>query len=846
MREPARGLHRGRHGRGEALDHVLLAGPPGLGKTSLAQIVAAELDVPFVQTAGPALERKGDIAAFLTALEPRSVFFVDEIHRLNRARSRRRSTRRWRTGGCRSRSARAPARASSRSTCRRSRSIGATTRAGLLTTPLRDRFGIQHRLEPYDPADLARDRAPLAPGSSASSIDEDGATAIAARAAARRASPTACSSACATTPRSAATGVVDAAAADAALELLEVDERGPGPPRPRDPPRDLREVRRRARSASRRSRSRSARRPTRSRTSTSPTCSSAGCSSARRAAGWRPAGPSSTSGSSRPREPRACSERRAPDGAARTRATLRVQRMAHLFICPNCGNRTDRERSHRRLPPHAKGCAKCGFGFLFELLDDYYPAPDAAFFVCDQQGRVIGCGRGSFELTGLDDERVIGRPVRDVLGLRFDDGEDPVGTALEWGVRVLGKPVDGQRGGRPARPRDGRHVPRLRRRRRAAARADALRSRPAARDDRPPPQPLRSCSSSRACWRRRSVVVATKPTQPGPRPQGRRRAGLPGQADPAAEGHARRDRPRDRHHAQARRPARRLRARDPAPGLRPDRRRAAGRQERRRGRRRRSAPPPSCTSTTGSRTSSAPQTARPAPTNANVTGGPAGGGRAPARSRSTTPSAARRRARRRARPRRPRRARTTSSTRRPSRCSPAPTRPRPTCAREAPEQARSTRQAPPGREVVKVNQGTIVVARRAADDKAAVGPLLRPRGQPGAERHRHQEPRAELRQRPGEQRPADRHLRVHRQGPQRVGRTTTARSPSAAQDDVHRRAASEQTRFQHFAIVLDNEIISRAVHRLSREPGRHRRARPAREISGGFTIQSRAGPRRTC
>src|SRR5205085_2747709 len=64
--------------RDEALDHVLLAGPPGLGKTSLAQIVAAELDVPFVQTAGPALERKGDVAAFLSALEPRSVFFVDE------------------------------------------------------------------------------------------------------------------------------------------------------------------------------------------------------------------------------------------------------------------------------------------------------------------------------------------------------------------------------------------------------------------------------------------------------------------------------------------------------------------------------------------------------------------------------------------------------------------------------------------------------------------------------------------------------------------------------------------------------------------------------------------------
>ncbi|MET0761064.1 MAG: AAA family ATPase, partial [Thermoleophilaceae bacterium] len=68
--------------RGEALDHVLFAGPPGLGKTSLAQIVANELGVDFVPTAGPALERKGDIASFLSALEPRSVFFVDELHRL--------------------------------------------------------------------------------------------------------------------------------------------------------------------------------------------------------------------------------------------------------------------------------------------------------------------------------------------------------------------------------------------------------------------------------------------------------------------------------------------------------------------------------------------------------------------------------------------------------------------------------------------------------------------------------------------------------------------------------------------------------------------------------------------
>jgi PAS domain-containing protein len=115
--------------------------------------------------------------------------------------------------------------------------------------------------------------------------------------------------------------------------------------------------------------------------------------------------------------------------------------MAHLFICPNCGNRStqsDRSAGFRRQP---KGCHKCGFGFLFELLDDYYPAPDAAFFVCDQQARIIGCGRGSFELTGLDDEKVIGRPVREVLGLDWSEDEDPIGTVLEWGVRAQNKPV---------------------------------------------------------------------------------------------------------------------------------------------------------------------------------------------------------------------------------------------------------------------------------------------------------------------------------------------------------------------------------------------------------------------
>ena len=116
--------------------------------------------------------------------------------------------------------------------------------------------------------------------------------------------------------------------------------------------------------------------------------------------------------------------------------------MAHLFICPNCGNRlqaSERTAGFRTTP---KGCPKCGFGFLFELLDDYYPAPDAAFFACDGGGRVIACGRGSFELTGLDDKKVIGRPVNEVLGLRFANGDDPVATVLEWGVRKLGEPVE--------------------------------------------------------------------------------------------------------------------------------------------------------------------------------------------------------------------------------------------------------------------------------------------------------------------------------------------------------------------------------------------------------------------
>src|SRR6202162_2303136 len=114
----------------------------------------------------------------------------------------------------------------------------------------------------------------------------------------------------------------------------------------------------------------------------------------------------------------------------------------HHFICPHCGHRsmaTERNVAFRR--DEVRGCEKCGFSSLFELLDDYYPAPAAAFFACDADGRIVDCGKGSFELTGLKTEQVIGRPISKVLGLAFDDGTDHVQTALEWEVRVQRKPV---------------------------------------------------------------------------------------------------------------------------------------------------------------------------------------------------------------------------------------------------------------------------------------------------------------------------------------------------------------------------------------------------------------------
>jgi PAS domain S-box-containing protein len=111
------------------------------------------------------------------------------------------------------------------------------------------------------------------------------------------------------------------------------------------------------------------------------------------------------------------------------------------FICPNCGNRTTSRDRTAGFSERPKGCSRCGFGFLFELLDDYYPAPNAAFFLTDQEGNLIAAGRGARELTGLGDEEIVGRPVNEVLGLQFESGQDHIGTALEWGVRVLDKTV---------------------------------------------------------------------------------------------------------------------------------------------------------------------------------------------------------------------------------------------------------------------------------------------------------------------------------------------------------------------------------------------------------------------
>jgi len=210
--------------RGDALDHVLIFGPPGLGKTTLAHIVANELGVNLRQTSGPVLERPGDLAALLTNLQPRDVLFVDEIHRLSPvveeilypAMEDFQLDIMIGEG---------PAARSIKLNLPPFTLVGATTRAGLLTSPLRDRFGIVQRLEFYGIDDLRRIVTRSA-GILGLATDNEGAAQIAERARG--------------TPRIAnrllrrvrdyaevkAGGAITADVAKAALDMLEVDPQG--------------------------------------------------------------------------------------------------------------------------------------------------------------------------------------------------------------------------------------------------------------------------------------------------------------------------------------------------------------------------------------------------------------------------------------------------------------------------------------------------------------------------------------------------------------------------------------------------------------------------------------------
>ena len=488
--------------------------------------------------------------------------------------------------------------------------------------------------------------------------------------------------------------------------------------------------------------------------------------------------------------------------------------MAHLFICPNCGNRTTETERTAGFSQRAKGCGKCGFGFLFELLDDYYPAPDAAFFVCDAEGRVIGCGRGSFELTGLDDERVIGRSVREVLGLRFADGEDPVATVLEWGVRALGKPVEVHaEGDLPAR-----------------ATADLF---PAYDDDgglllvltpgqvaheRPPPQPPRSCCSSPGLLAASLAVIFVKPTRLGLDLKGG--VSLTYQAKPTKQAQVTGE-SIDRAIDVMRKRVDQLGVAEP--------------EIQRTGQDQIDVSLPAANNADEARKQVGTTAqlffydweknvlgpgCKPAPTDPNVTGGPAaalGLGR---------PVAVRRRqARRGLQAHEQRRNETTKGslyvvddkTKKVARRARRRTG---SSLNAAIRDKRLTgrRQRPRSR---PCPQGTVVVrAEKASAKSAAPNAFYVLRDDPGAQRQGHQEPRAELRQRRGRHGRAERHLRVQRHGAQGVAGDDARDRPARAEPVLRRRPAVRVPALRDRARRRGH---LGAVHRLQPEPRRHRR-----------------------
>jgi PAS domain S-box-containing protein len=105
------------------------------------------------------------------------------------------------------------------------------------------------------------------------------------------------------------------------------------------------------------------------------------------------------------------------------------------FICPNCRRRSVDDDGREGLTQQAVACQSCGFGFLFELMDDYYPAPGTGFVVCDREGRIIAAGQGVFELTGFQERDLLGHNVMEAFFEENGEEQSPAALALEWGVR---------------------------------------------------------------------------------------------------------------------------------------------------------------------------------------------------------------------------------------------------------------------------------------------------------------------------------------------------------------------------------------------------------------------------